>query len=60
MLKQTSYHQINHSNFTSLVKILRKYGILPSIGTTLLIIELSLRFFLGLGNPPLSQADSDL
>ncbi|MEO1185728.1 MAG: SGNH/GDSL hydrolase family protein [Cyanobacteria bacterium J06636_27] len=59
MLKNTISNQTNHSNFISLVQTLRKYWIFPSIATTLLIFELTLRFALGLGNPPLSQVDSD-
>ncbi len=58
MLKNTIYNPTKQSNFTSLVKTFRKYWIVPSIATTLLIFELTLRL-VGLGNPPLSQADSD-
>jgi lysophospholipase L1-like esterase len=59
MLKHTISTQTKSTLFASTIKTLRKYWILPSIGTTLLIFELTLRFALGLGNPPLSQADSD-
>ncbi|MEL7244418.1 MAG: SGNH/GDSL hydrolase family protein [Cyanobacteria bacterium J06573_2] len=59
MLKNVISNQNKSNIFTSPLKRLNKYWIIPSIGATLLIFELTLRFALGLGNPPLSQVDSD-
>lgn len=59
MLKQTSFNQTKQSQFTIIIKIFSQYWIFSSIGATFLIFEFLLRFAFGLGNPPLSQADSD-
>ena len=59
MVKSIISNQSKQSNFIPTIKLLRQYWIFPSIGATILILELTLRFAFGLGNPPLSQADSD-